>query len=143
MTDRWDALLAALRERFAPDTDADQLAAFLSTEGFDRRQIGEIVARFCGDVAGERVELAGPLAVRPPPVRVLGPHELGRFTPDAWGQILTLHASGLLTVVELEHVIERALGHADGRVTLPELRVILDGIGLGDSGGDLDLVTIH
>jgi hypothetical protein len=41
--------------------------------------------------------------------RVLGPHERGRFAPDAWGHLLALSGSGALNAAELEHIIERAL----------------------------------
>ena len=41
--------------------------------------------------------------------RVLGPHERGRFAPEAWGHLLSLRGAGILNAVELEHVIDRAL----------------------------------
>jgi Smg protein len=41
--------------------------------------------------------------------RVLGPHERGRFAPEAWGHLLALTGSGALNAAELEHIIERAL----------------------------------
>ena len=147
MNDRWQAVLNALRARFAPDTDAEEIAAFLSSEGFDRRQIGEIVARFRADsprrVADRATAAVGPLTRHLPPIRVLGPHERGRFAPEAWGQLVALHAGGVLTVLELERVIEHALDHVAGRIGLAELRAILDGIGLTSAGAADDPVTIH
>jgi Smg protein len=41
--------------------------------------------------------------------RVLGPHERGRFSPEAWGHLLGLAGTGGITAGELEHIIERAL----------------------------------
>lgn len=166
MTDPWQTVLDALRARFAPDADPDELSAFLSSEGYDRRQIGEIVARFRGDgdggpAAGAAAGAApgrgtrgrrggrmaeagdGLVAAPPPPVRLLGPHEWGRFEPEAWGRLLAWQASGLLTLPELEQVIDRVLSHTEGCVGLAELQAILDGIGLGDVGGDRDPVTIQ
>lgn len=154
MTDPLQALLTALRERFAPDTDADELAAFLSAQGYDRRQIGEIVARFrahpVASLAGAPDGRAATLsrsawggATLLPPIRVPGPHERGRFAPDAWGQLLALQTGGVLTVLELERVIEHALDHVAGPVGLAELRVILEGIGLAGAGAAADPVTIH
>ena len=46
MTDRWHVLLQTLKARFDAGARTEELAAFLSREGFDRRQIDEIVARF-------------------------------------------------------------------------------------------------
>ncbi|MDB4908942.1 MAG: hypothetical protein JWO05_3726 [Gemmatimonadetes bacterium] len=74
--------------------------------------------------------------------RVLGPHERGRFAPDAWGQLLSLHAAGALNSAELEHVIERALMQVDGRIGLDDLRTIMEGVGFEESGSD-EGQTVH
>lgn len=74
--------------------------------------------------------------------RVLGPHERGRFAPDAWGHLLSLHGSGALNSAELEHVIERALMQVDGRIALDDLRTIMEGVGFEESGSDEGL-TVH
>ncbi len=66
--------------------------------------------------------------------RVQGPHELGRFAPDAWGHLLALKRSGLLNAAELEHVIERAMAQVDGRIALDDLRVLMESVGLADPG---------
>jgi Smg protein len=75
--------------------------------------------------------------------RVLGPHEQGRFAPDAWGHLLTLSSSGALTAQELENLIERALSHIDGRIALDDLRALLDGAGDGDGNLAGDGTTVH
>jgi len=62
--------------------------------------------------------------------RILGPHERGRFAPDAWGQLLTLSRTGTLTSSELEQIIERALVQIDGRIGLDDLRALVEGAGL-------------
>lgn len=64
------------------------------------------------------------------PFRILGPHERGRFAPDAWGQILALSRSGAVTQSELEQLIERALVQIDGRIALDDLRALVEGAGL-------------
>ncbi len=46
--------------------------------------------------------------------RVMGPHERGRFAPDAWGHLLSLNGSGAINGPELEHIIERALMQFEG-----------------------------
>ena len=46
MDDRWAPVVEELRERFAPDTDVVEVEAYLSSEGYDRRQIGEIVLAY-------------------------------------------------------------------------------------------------
>lgn len=75
--------------------------------------------------------------------RVLGPHERGRFAPDAWGHLLALNGSGALTASELEHIIERALIQIDGRIALDDLRSFMEGAGFaGDGDGDQHQ-TVH
>ena len=75
--------------------------------------------------------------------RVMGPHEWGRFAPEAWGQLLRLSDSGALNGPELEQVIERALMHFEGRIALDDLRSLIDGAGYNDPGSGLDQVTVH
>jgi hypothetical protein len=62
--------------------------------------------------------------------RILGPHERGRFAPDAWGQLLALSRTGAVTPSELEQLIERALVQIDGRIALDDLRALVEGAGL-------------
>ena len=71
-------------------------------------------------------------------IRVLGPHERGRFAPEAWGHLLALTGAGALNPAELEQVIERALLQIDGRVGVEELRILL-GVSVEPTGD----VTIH
>ena len=75
--------------------------------------------------------------------RVMGPHERGRFAPEAWGHLLSLSGSGAINPVELEHIIERALLQFDGRIALEDLRGLLEGSGLEDAGGAADMGTVH
>lgn len=77
------------------------------------------------------------------PFRVLGPHELGRFSPEAWGHLLSLSGAGLLTSAELEGVIDRALTQIDGRIALDDLRTLMDSGGFDEFGPAPDHVTIH
>ena len=78
-----------------------------------------------------------------PTFRVMGPHERGRFAPDAWGHLLSLNGSGAINGVELEHIIERALMQFDGRIALDDLRGLLEGTGLEDSSGSDNNTTVH
>ena len=75
--------------------------------------------------------------------RVLGPHERGRFAPEAWGHLLALSGSGALNSAELEHIIERALIQIDGRIALDDLRSLLEGAGLIESGDGDQHQTVH
>jgi len=75
--------------------------------------------------------------------RVMGPHEWGRFAPEAWGHLLQLSDSGALNGPELEHVIERALSHFDGRIALEDLRSLINGSAYDESGTGLDQVNVH
>lgn len=62
--------------------------------------------------------------------RILGPHERGRFAPDAWGQLLALARTGVVSATELEQLIERALVQIDGRIALDDLRALVEGAGI-------------
>lgn len=75
--------------------------------------------------------------------RVQGPHERGRFAPEAWGHLLALSGAGLLNAAELEHVIERAMAQIDGRIALDDLRALMEGAGLIEDGGAGDGTTVH
>jgi Smg protein len=75
--------------------------------------------------------------------RILGPHERGRFAPDAWGHLLGLNGSGALNASELEHIIERALLQIDGRIALDDLRSLMEGAGFVDHGDSDQQQTVH
>ncbi len=75
--------------------------------------------------------------------RVPGPHERGRFAPDAWGHLLALHRAGALSSLDMEAVIERAMSQIDGRITLDDLRSLLEGGGFDDPSPAPDNPTIH
>lgn len=75
--------------------------------------------------------------------RVLGPHERGRFAPEAWGHLLALNGSGALSAAELEHIIERALAQIDGRIALDDLRSLMEGVGYDDQSSGGDNQTVH
>jgi uncharacterized protein Smg (DUF494 family) len=75
--------------------------------------------------------------------RVLGPHERGRFAPEAWGHLLALTSSGVLSAAELEHLIERALLQIDGRIAVDDIRSIMENAGFEDTASNDDTQTIH
>lgn len=76
--------------------------------------------------------------------RVLGPHERGRFSPEAWGHLLSLGATGAVSGGELEHIIERALLQIDGPIALDDLRAFMEAAGLFTrAASDSNQQTIH
>jgi uncharacterized protein Smg (DUF494 family) len=75
--------------------------------------------------------------------RVLGPHERGRFAPDAWGQLLSLAGTGAINAAELEMIIERALVQVDGRIALEDLRTLLEVSGFIEVSADGQEPTVH
>ena len=75
--------------------------------------------------------------------RVLGPHERGRFAPEAWGHLLALRGAGVLDAAELEQVIERAMLQLEGRIALDDLRALMDSAGIVDSGTFPDTGALH
>jgi uncharacterized protein Smg (DUF494 family) len=76
-------------------------------------------------------------------IRVLGPHERGRFAPEAWGHLLALSGAGALNPAELEQIIERAMLQFDGRIALDDLRSMMEGSGFDDPGASPDTQTVH
>ena len=152
MDERLSSLLASLHERFDPASDGErEVRAFLLAEGYEERRIGEILALFYGD--------RSPVSRSPGPparkgqdafpirhaaaFRVLGPHERGRFAPEAWGYLLGLSGAGVLNPAELEQVIDRALAHIDGRIALDDLRALIEGSGEGEGGAPGRGTTVH
>src|SRR5881394_1248909 len=75
--------------------------------------------------------------------RVLGPHERGRFAPEAWGHLLAMTGTGALNASELEHIIERALLQIDGRIALDDLRSLMEGAGFLEQGDGGQHQTVH
>jgi uncharacterized protein Smg (DUF494 family) len=76
-------------------------------------------------------------------IRVLGPHERGRFATDAWGHLLALAGAGALNAAELEQVIERAMLQFDGRIALDDLRAMMEGAGFDDPSMPASNQTVH
>jgi uncharacterized protein Smg (DUF494 family) len=75
--------------------------------------------------------------------RVLGPHERGRFAPDAWGHLIALSGSGLLSSAEMEQLIERALQLIVGRIAIDDIRALMEGVCYLDDGLIGENVTVH
>lgn len=135
-------LLARLRKRFTHHQDVADVEAYLSSKGFDRGQIGSIVSAWLSDIGAaerERARLT-PLTYA---IRVQGPHEEGRFSPEAWGHLLTLRASGVLNSAALELVIDRVLEHTDGQATLEEVQAVLESAGWNTGGSFGAPSTVH
>lgn len=131
MNERWTPVLAELRERFAADTDLVEVEAYLSSQGYDRRQIGEILSLLFSDSAPSDGR-GGARSGRAPSLRVQGPHERGRFSADAWGYLVMLQVSGAVSLNDFEQLVERALVHVDGRIGLTEIRSMAEDVGLDD-----------
>ena len=140
MNERMTSLIARLRERFPADSAPHEVEAYLSAQGFDRRQIGEILSLLFPDTSGSA---ATGWPIVPESIRVMGPHEQARFAPDAWGHLLSLRGTGVLNAAELEHVIERALLHIDGRIALDDLRAMMESVGFDDGSTAGDQNTVH
>ncbi|MEN9509234.1 MAG: hypothetical protein RLZZ621_1797 [Gemmatimonadota bacterium] len=142
MDERWTPVIADLRERFAADTDVVEVEAYLSSQGYDRRQIGEILSLLYCDPVPSAGWGAG-VAPRDMPLRVQGPHERGRFSPDAWGYLLMLQGSGAVSLNDFEHLVERALVHVDGRISLADIRALADDVGVDDGAMIGERPLIH
>lgn len=141
MNRRWTPVLADLKKRFAADTDVVEVEAYLTSQGYDRRQIGEILSLLYSDTPAQW--RAGGVDLQTLPLRVQGPHERGRFTSDAWGYLVMLVGGGALTLHEFEQLVERALVHVDGRISLPDIRAIAEDGGFDSSAIGSDRSQIH
>ena len=142
MDDRLAHLLSRLRERFPADADVSEVEEFLTSEGYNRREIGEIVSAWVSEISPV-AESRPATAATTIPFRVLGPHERGRFTTEAWGHLLSMCNAGMVSAAELESVIDRAMSQVDGRIALDDLRTLMESGGLDDIGPPPDHVTIH
>lgn len=143
------AIVRELRDRFGAEPAGPAVSIYLAARGYDPGQIAAVLAELAGAPDAEGSDAAGPddaapaghLAgtPAPAPLRVWGPHERARFTPDAWGRLLQLRAAGMGDA-EFEHLIDRALLTLDGPVSPAELRALL-----GDALGSADALpeTIH
>lgn len=135
-------LVAELRERFTADTEVVEVEAFLSSQGYNRRQIGEILSLLFRDTLPS-LPWDDMYDVREPSLRVQGPHERGRFAGDAWGYLIGLRRSGVLNFLELEHLVERALAQVEGRIGLTEIRAIAEHVGINDGTTGRARALIH
>jgi hypothetical protein len=80
MDEHLTLLLADLRERFGAGTDRRELEAYLSSKGYDVRQIGEILAHLQRDISSTALPTrrpASPSACRAPRARPLRAGGLG------------------------------------------------------------------
>ncbi|MEO7359361.1 MAG: DUF494 family protein [Gemmatimonadaceae bacterium] len=143
MDKSWDPVLEDLRTRFTSETDVVEVEAYLFSQGYDNGQVGEILELLFSGVATEVPELAGMLEARPMPIRVQGPHERGRFSAEAWGYLIMLGGSGLVSQHDFEQLVERALMHVDGRIGLPEIRAIADDGGFDEAATLSDRSQVH
>jgi uncharacterized protein Smg (DUF494 family) len=144
MTERWTHMLAALREQFSSDSDVVELEQFLVAEGLDRHEIGEVLSLYFADsMEGFADPTRGARTVGPMSLRVQGPHERGRFTAEAWGYLVTLHESRVVSSFDFEQLVERALFHMDGRIGLSDIRTLADEVGLDAASLAADRTLLH
>jgi Smg protein len=130
-------MLATLREQFAPDADVRELERFLVDEGLDGREIGEVLSLY---FAESSETAAGAVTST---LRVQGPHERGRFTAEAWGYLLTLRESRVVSIVDVEQLVDRALVVLDGRISLADIRSLADELGLDAATHAADRTLLH
>lgn len=129
MADRWTRVLDELRRRFPAEVEAGAVAAFLASRGYNRQQIGEILSLRTAQIDGVSTLSPG-WSSMPERVRVQGPHERGRFSAEAWGYLLALGATAALPAAAFEHLVERALSQAEGRIELDDVRFLAASVGL-------------
>jgi uncharacterized protein Smg (DUF494 family) len=141
MTDRWYQMLAALRAHFAPDADVGDVEQYLAARGLARHEIDEVLARFVSQNASGTAPRV--VHIPRPALRVQGPHERGRFTPDAWGYLLTLYNTSSTGLAVFETIVERALHHLDGPITRQDIRLLADELGVDVDAVPVDHSQLH
>jgi uncharacterized protein Smg (DUF494 family) len=141
MNRRWTPVINYLRKRFTSDTDVVEVEAYLTSQGYDRRQIGEILSLLYSDTVTKHRSAV--IDLQTLPMRVQGPHERGRFSPEAWGYLMMLISAGSVTLHEFEHLVERSLVHVDGRIGLAEIRTIAEESGFDSPAMGGDRSQIH
>lgn len=143
MDDRWGRLLEDLKTRFTAETDVVEVEAYLSAQGYDHGQIGEILELLFSNPATEVPDSASVMENRPMPLRVQGPHERGRFSAEAWGYLISLGGSGLVSQHDFEQLVERALLHVEGRIGISEIRALAEDGGYDDAATLSDRSQVH
>ncbi len=146
MSERWTQMLETLRQQFPTDSDIGELETFLAANGLNRQEIGEVLSLYFADVASIEIPNEAELTSAPfrtASMRVQGPHERGRFSVEAWGYLIMLHESGVVTAFDFEQLVERALFHVDGRIGLPEIRALADEVGLDATSLGTDRSLLH
>jgi len=56
---------------------------------------------------------------------------------------MSLWGAGLVSADDLEQLIDRALAQLDGRIGIDELRMLLQGAGIGEDGQGDENATVH
>jgi uncharacterized protein Smg (DUF494 family) len=142
MTEWINEAVERVKRRFDTGASRADVEAFLSSEGYDGPQIGEILSRLFPSAANNMIAVGSTGEGSAQTFRVAGPHERGRFTREAWGHLLRL-AGDTLSGVELEHVIERALAQLDGSIALDDLKALLEAAGIDEPGAPGSRRTVH
>jgi Smg protein len=143
MDHRWAQLLDDLKARFTADANVAEVEAYLSSEGYERGEIGEILELLYGNTVSDHPEMNAVVQGHGMPLRVQGPHERGRFSAEAWGYLITLGGSGLVSQHDFEQLVERALMHVDGRIGIAEIRAIAEDGGFDDAGNTSARSQVH
>ena len=141
MTEWIDEAVERVKKRLESGASRAEVEAFLSSEGYDGGQIGQILTRLFPAPANN-VGAVGSTEGNAQTFRVAGPHERGRFTREAWGHLLKL-SGDTLSGAELEHVIERALTQLDGSIALDDLKALLEAAGIDEPGAPGSRRTVH
>lgn len=142
MTEWIDEAVERVRKRLDSGASKAEVEEFLSEEGYDGGQIGQILTRLFPAPANNAAAAGSTGEGNAQTFRVAGPHERGRFTREAWGHLLKL-SGDTLSGAELEHVIERALTQLDGSIALDDLKALLEAAGIDEPGAPGSRRTVH
>lgn len=147
MDERWGLMLETLRESFTSDSEVGDLERFLVSKGLNGREIDEVLALYFANSDASPVHVAVPHTPGPgrrkTSIRVQGPHERGRFTTEAWGYLISLHEGGVLESSDFELFVERALFITEGRISLPDLRLLAEDAGFQHLAAGTDRTLLH
>ena len=107
-------------------------AAWLKSRGYTTAEISTALDLFCKKIqpAQRATTPAGGRTI--PACRVMSAYEKEVFTPESFGYLLQFYQLGLVSIHELEHIIERAFMFGGRTVGKPELADIAASVILGE-----------
>ncbi len=95
----------------------------LKSRGFTDSEISSAYSWFLEELQREGGRIQ-PLEKSPASVRVLSPHEMQHFTPEAAGLLLQLLRFRLITAAQFERIVDKSMTLGSEVIDLPVMKII-------------------